>query len=614
MEYKDFSIAIISYNSERNIENLLKCINKFSEILVVDNNSTDGTTSVVKKYTNNIFFNSEKDFIILREYALSKSKSDWVLFLDTDETIDKNDIERLVSQFRRHKKNKEGFWLKRKNFFGNEKNEYLKHGLFQDDYQLRLIKKNTEYINTPHEEPNIDKSKTYFLKDVFINHYLDKSKLFSITGFLKNLNTAKIHAKNITDRSYLYLFFQIFYKFFDIFFVSLIRGKGILDGKLGIIATLNFALHISSLYLLAIYYKVTEKKLTSIAIDAGNYNFKTPVKTGTERYVQNFYLNVKNILGYRFNFYYFEKDFGLKKTRRNNVFMYLLPKNFFASIFLPLKTILNQSDYFFGFSMYIPRILKFFKIKKILFVYDLGFFKKPEFYPNFKKLQSNLSDSLKIADKIIVPTEYVKDDLKKYFPKIKSDNVEIVRPGIDHLLNKTEKINEKYFLYLGGIKKTKNIEKILHLYSEFIFRNPKSKVLLYLVGAVDNDYFLSLKKQKIFKKIKNKVKIFENLKDSQINNYLYNCQSVINVSIEEGLCFPVLEATALGVPIIVNDLALYFEYQKFFTNINICISDEDFLNKLNYYSKNFERKMPDLLFHDNFDWNVFSLQILNLIK
>lgn len=87
------SIIITTRNEEKVIENLLKSIKKqFSskkEIIIVDNNSTDLTKKIARKYTDKIFnFGPERS--AQRNYGVNKSKGDFILILDADMELTKN--------------------------------------------------------------------------------------------------------------------------------------------------------------------------------------------------------------------------------------------------------------------------------------------------------------------------------------------------------------------------------------------------------------------------------------------------------------------------------------------------------------------------------------------
>ncbi|MEK6868209.1 MAG: tetratricopeptide repeat protein, partial [Nanoarchaeota archaeon] len=72
------------------------------EIIIVDTGSDDGTIAIAQQFTDKIFhFQWSNDFSAARNFALEHASCDWILVLDADELIDKEDhprIKELVAQ------------------------------------------------------------------------------------------------------------------------------------------------------------------------------------------------------------------------------------------------------------------------------------------------------------------------------------------------------------------------------------------------------------------------------------------------------------------------------------------------------------------------------------
>lgn len=81
------SVVIIAKNEERRIEDCLKSADWAEEIILVDDQSTDRTVEIAKRYTDKIFHRSMDIEGRHRNYAYGQASQNWVLSLDADERV-----------------------------------------------------------------------------------------------------------------------------------------------------------------------------------------------------------------------------------------------------------------------------------------------------------------------------------------------------------------------------------------------------------------------------------------------------------------------------------------------------------------------------------------------
>ena len=91
------SLSIIAKNEQKTLTICLESAkNLVDEIIVVDTGSTDNTKEIALTYGAKVYdFDWQGDFAAARNFALSKSSSDWNLVLDADERITSWDSDRL---------------------------------------------------------------------------------------------------------------------------------------------------------------------------------------------------------------------------------------------------------------------------------------------------------------------------------------------------------------------------------------------------------------------------------------------------------------------------------------------------------------------------------------
>jgi len=98
------SVTIVTYNSGRFIKRCLESVldqnYPFKEIIVVDNNSTDGTIDILEPFEDRcrIVYNEENiGFAAAQNQAISLSSAEWVLTLNPDVLLLQGFLEALVS-------------------------------------------------------------------------------------------------------------------------------------------------------------------------------------------------------------------------------------------------------------------------------------------------------------------------------------------------------------------------------------------------------------------------------------------------------------------------------------------------------------------------------------
>lgn len=91
------SACVITKNEEKNIKIWLQSIQQIvHEMIVIDTGSTDQTVELAQKAGAQVYAYSWKnDFADAKNFALSKAKGDWILFLDADEYFSEKTIQNV---------------------------------------------------------------------------------------------------------------------------------------------------------------------------------------------------------------------------------------------------------------------------------------------------------------------------------------------------------------------------------------------------------------------------------------------------------------------------------------------------------------------------------------
>lgn len=362
------------------------------------------------------------------------------------------------------------------------------------------------------------------------------------------------------------------------------------------------------------YMTATKQNIIRVGIDGGDFIPKNEVKSGIQRLVKSFInsLPAKKSSQKKW-FYYFFNEKNVSDTSESLIYRNL-PKRLFSSIFLPFRILFDRTGIYLGFSGILPHLVRVFGRKSIVFIHDFGFYTNPQYYRDPERMRWQTEYSLYGADRIIVFSDYIKNQISSRFPKIPQSKIVRIYPGADHLikLKTTQEMKEKFFLYVGVIKAAKNIELLFEYFSAFLLQTDNKNIKLILIGSKEKAYFQKISRSLLFKKVSKNLVFLNEVTDSELIQYYLNCNAVLNVSHEEGFCYPVIEALHLGRSVIVNDLSLYKEFKPYFPSLHIEKNKESFINAMNNTIKTPANHISKV--KSPFIWKKFVNELLQVMN
>lgn len=114
----EITVVIPVKNEEKNLENCLAALGRFTEIVVVDSGSTDRTRDIAQAAgARTIDFNWNGRYPKKRNWVLSSQTlvNEWVLFLDADEVVNDRFCDEVAAAI--NSGHHVGFWLNYTNYF-----------------------------------------------------------------------------------------------------------------------------------------------------------------------------------------------------------------------------------------------------------------------------------------------------------------------------------------------------------------------------------------------------------------------------------------------------------------------------------------------------------------
>jgi len=141
------SAIVLTYNEELNIAQCLESLDGWlDEIIVLDSNSTDATIDIVENYTNKVFLHEFETHSKQWKWAMENLpiKNEWVLGLDSDQSISLDLKDRLFDLFKNEHQLLDGYYLRRKQIFLGK---WIRYGGYYPKYLLKLFKKDNVVID-----------------------------------------------------------------------------------------------------------------------------------------------------------------------------------------------------------------------------------------------------------------------------------------------------------------------------------------------------------------------------------------------------------------------------------------------------------------------------------
>lgn len=238
-----------------------------------------------------------------------------------------------------------------------------------------------------------------------------------------------------------------------------------------------------------------------------------------------------------------------------------LPQFGFQKVWQSLDMMTHSVDVYLGISQSLPFTL--YDVRKIGFIYDVGFLDYPEYYPGSAMSLSRQTASLVTRAHHIVTSSHASAEniLRHYdYPK---EKISVAYLGVDAQFTAIGAImrrNLPYFLFVGSLKPGKNIPMMIRSFAQFLKESKKFYELL-IIGS---DVWLDPEIERAIRdlKLENRVHMMGFPNDRTLASFYRGATALLTVSKIEGFGLPAVEAMASGTPLIASTKGSYPEIIK----------------------------------------------------
>ncbi len=132
------SVAIVCKNNVSTIGRTLESVKGIAtEIVAVDSGSTDGTIELLERYGARIIRSEWLGHVKTKQKALEACRCDWVLSLDSDESLEPGVSEEIQALLRKGEPGIDGFFVNRRVYYLDRPLRFA----WQPEWRMRLVRR-----------------------------------------------------------------------------------------------------------------------------------------------------------------------------------------------------------------------------------------------------------------------------------------------------------------------------------------------------------------------------------------------------------------------------------------------------------------------------------------
>lgn len=210
-------------------------------------------------------------------------------------------------------------------------------------------------------------------------------------------------------------------------------------------------------------------------------------------------------------------------------------------------------------------MLRRLEVRPVFVVHDLIPITHPEYCRAGEdvKHKRRMQQVLTLGHGVVANSQATLNDLQQFATQSRLAMppavVGLLAPGPAHRLASTRPVNEPYFVVLSTIEPRKNHVLLLQVWRHLIEQYGEHAPRLVVIGQRGWECENVVDLLERCAVLKGFVIELSDCSDDTLVNYLHHAQALLFPSFVEGYGMPLVEALALGVPVIASDLAVFHE-------------------------------------------------------
>jgi len=244
------SAIILTKNEAQMLPGCLATLKWCDEVILIDDNSTDGTLEIAENYGAKVISFSHPSFARRRMEGKKHAQHEWLFYVDADERVTPALAYGLLTLAASQTPADAVSFLRENYFYGQK----MEHGGWSNDWVTRFFKKESlkKWYGQVHESP-VYEGKLVKLDGVILKHFSHRSTIDGLKKTIKwTPKEAEALAKALAKAPG---FKTILRKGVGEFWRRGIKGGGYKDGQAGLIEAL-----IQAINRMLVYIQVWEKK------------------------------------------------------------------------------------------------------------------------------------------------------------------------------------------------------------------------------------------------------------------------------------------------------------------------------------------------------------------